>query len=54
MAAMSPVHSSHDYEESDPKYHNNNDCSHYKELVKNNHVAPGTGNHLVCDWCAKN
>lgn len=52
MTRMSPVHSSRDYEEDDPKYHNNDECPHYHELVHNGHVASGTGGHSLCNWCA--
>jgi len=51
MATIVLVHSSHDYEENDPKYHTNSDCPHYRELVDNHHVAWGTGGHPLCDWC---
>jgi formylmethanofuran dehydrogenase subunit E len=52
MAKIDPVRSSHDYEEIDPKYHNDNDCPHCHELVRNHHVAEGKGGHPLCDWCA--
>jgi hypothetical protein len=52
MPSMNPKHSSRDYEESNTKYHNNSDCPHYHELRNNGHVAEGTGNHPLCDWCA--
>jgi hypothetical protein len=51
MAKMSPVHSSHDSGESDPKHHHNDDCPHYHELRRNGHVAHGEGGHPLCDWC---
>jgi len=52
MAKMDPVHSSKDSEETDPKYHDDDGCPHYHELVKNGHVAKGTGGHPRCSWCA--
>ncbi|HYA44567.1 MAG TPA: hypothetical protein VED59_03105 [Acidimicrobiales bacterium] len=51
MATVILVHSLHDYEEDDPKYHTNSDCPYYHELVDNHHVAWGTGGHPLCDWC---
>src|SRR3974390_1654655 len=52
MAAISPVHSSHAYEDRDSKHHNNDGCPHYRELLRKGHVAPGTGGRPMCDWCA--
>ncbi len=52
MAKMNPVHSSLDDEEDDPRYHTDDRCPHYHELVDNKHVAQGTGDHLLCKWCA--
>jgi hypothetical protein len=51
MAKMSAVHSSLAAEESDPKHHDDNGCPHYHELVRNGHVANGTGGYPLCDWC---
>ena len=53
MAKMSPVHSSRDYEEDDPKFHDDDKCPHYHELVRNDHVKPGKGGHKKCKWCKK-
>jgi hypothetical protein len=46
-----PVHSSLAEEEDDPKFHDNDDCPHYHELVHNGHVAYGEGGLEKCDWC---
>ena len=54
MAKTDPVHSSRDFEETDPKYHTNDRCPHYRELDDNGHLATGTGAHPLCDWCAAN
>jgi hypothetical protein len=52
MTKMSPVQTSHDYDESDPKHHTDDGCPHYHELLHNGHVALGDGGHPLCDWCA--
>lgn len=46
-----PVHSSLAGEEDDPKYHDNDKCPHYHELVHNGHLAHGEGGLRKCDWC---
>jgi hypothetical protein len=52
MATMSPVHSTLASEETNPKYHTNNECPHYHELKDDGHVAQGRGGLDLCDWCA--
>jgi len=53
MGRMHPVHSSRDHEEIDPRYHNNDECPYYQELLVGGEVAEGDGNHWLCSWCAE-
>jgi hypothetical protein len=46
-----PVQSSLAGEEDNPKYHDNDKCPHYHELVHNRHVAPDEIGLKKCDWC---
>jgi hypothetical protein len=45
------VHSTLAAEEDNPKHHDQSECEHYKELVKNNHVAQGRGGYPKCITC---
>jgi hypothetical protein len=54
MARMAPKQSSLAGEEDNPKYHNNDRCPHYHELVNNGHAVPSDGLIGLCDWCKSN
>ncbi|HYA45799.1 MAG TPA: hypothetical protein VED59_09330 [Acidimicrobiales bacterium] len=53
MTMMAPIHSSHDFEEEDPKYHTNDECPYYRELAHKGWLAVGTGGHPLCEWCVE-
>jgi hypothetical protein len=49
---ISAVHSKLDSEETDPRYHTDSECPIYRELVEDDNVQSGTGDHWLCPWCA--
>ncbi|MDQ2789269.1 MAG: hypothetical protein M3Y73_06020, partial [Actinomycetota bacterium] len=41
-----------DTDESDPVYHDNDDCPYGIEIKNHHNDHPGTANRRRCDWCA--
>ncbi|HYA44936.1 MAG TPA: hypothetical protein VED59_04960 [Acidimicrobiales bacterium] len=52
MTILTPIHSSHDHEEDDPRYHTNDECPEYQHLAHEGYLAVGTGGYALSDWCA--